>query len=222
MQLTRYFTIQYTAILLYYTAGEDVVEALPASLYDIAAAMIDRLDPTAALVVKVASVVGDVFTPETLLQLNVLPDEGGVAALEECLQALCAAHLLSWAAAPGGRSFAFTHALVRRTAYGMLLHGHKRQLHYRVAQLLSCSAEPERYKLQLAHHWLRVVEDAPSKEELETDYGGEEGWGRVLLRALKSVNRALRDQLLPLGLYQESEVCFSTTAHTILCLSSSS
>ena len=54
---------------------QDVVEQLPSSLYDIAAAMIDRLDPTAALVMKVASVVGDVFTAETLLQLNVLHDE---------------------------------------------------------------------------------------------------------------------------------------------------
>ena len=47
----------------------------PSSLYDIAAAMIDRLDPSAALVVKVASVVGDVFTADTLLQLHVLPEE---------------------------------------------------------------------------------------------------------------------------------------------------
>jgi hypothetical protein len=184
----------------------DVVEQLPSSLYDIAAAMIDRLEPTAALIVKVASVVGDVFTAETLLQLNVLPDEGGEAAVEECLQSLCAAHLLAWAGASGGPSFAFTHALVRRTAYGMLLHGQRRQLHYRVAQLLARSPDTRRHRLQLAHHWLRVVEDAPSKEEIQLEYGGEEGWARVLLQVLTALRDALR-QLLPLGLYQESEVC---------------
>ena len=50
--------------------GQEVVESLPSSLFDVATAMLDRLDPTEALVVKVASVVGDVFTADTLLQVR--------------------------------------------------------------------------------------------------------------------------------------------------------
>jgi hypothetical protein len=193
--------------------GQEVVESLPSSLFDVATAMIDRLDPTDALVVKVASVVGDVFTADTLLQLKVLPEgpDGGAAALEESLQSLCASHLLTWVAAdtaPAGRteSFAFNHALVRHTAYGMLLHSHRRQLHFRVARILSRSADAPSHLLQLAHHWLRVVEDPPSDEELDSDYGGAAGWQSLLLRALATVCRALQQQLLSIGLYQEGEV----------------
>jgi hypothetical protein len=193
--------------------GQEVVESLPSSLFDVATAMIDRLDPTDALVVKVASVVGDVFTADTLLQLKVLPEgpDGGAAALEESLQSLCASHLLTWVAAdtaPAGRaeSFAFNHALVRHTAYGMLLHSHRRQLHFRVARILSRSSDAPSHLLQLAHHWLRVVEDPPSDEELDSDYGGAAGWQALLLRALAAVCRALQHQLLSIGLYQEGEV----------------
>ena len=67
-----------------------------------------------------------------------------------------------------------------------------------------------RLALSLRICCLVVVADAPSKEELEVEYGGEEGWNRILVRALKSVVRALKDQLLPLGLYQESEVMITS------------
>jgi hypothetical protein len=208
--------------------GQEVVESLPSSLFDVATAMIDRLDPTDALVVKVASVVGDVFTADTLLQLKVLPEgpDGGAAALEESLQSLCASHLLTWVAAdtaPAGRTeaFAFNHALVRHTAYGMLLHSHRRQLHFRVARILSRSSDAPSHLLQLAHHWLRVVEDPPSDEELDSDYGGAAGWQSLLLRALTAVCRALQHQLLSIGLYQEAEVncCLCNCCLCSCCLS---
>ena len=43
-------------------------------------------------------------------------------------------------------------------------------------------------------------------QELSADYGGAAGWQALLLQALQAVTRALQNQLLSIGLYQEGEV----------------
>jgi hypothetical protein len=50
---------------------------------------------------------------------------------------------------------------------------------------------------------------------VEQLYGGEAGWAHVLLKALRSVVTAVREELLPFGRYRESEVCFVAALHCL-------
>lgn len=124
---------------------------IPSTLRDSLTARLDRLDEEAREVARYASVLGRRFTFPLLAA--VVPLEEGVlgVALDRLVRAeLLQRRGLSWTEA----RYMFRHALIQDAAYELLLEGHRRRIHGRVAEVLEqdlpdmAEAEPE----LLAHH----------------------------------------------------------------------
>jgi TOMM system kinase/cyclase fusion protein len=124
---------------------------IPATLRDSLTARLDRLEEETREVAQYASVLGRRFTFPLLAA--VVPLEQGVLRL--ALDRLVRAELLqrrgiSWTEA----RYMFRHALIQDAAYELLLEGHRRGIHGRIADVLEedfpevAGAEPE----LLAHH----------------------------------------------------------------------
>jgi predicted ATPase len=124
--------------------------AVPASLHASLLARLDRI-PLAKEVAQAGSVFGREFAHRLVAAVSGLDE----AALTQGLQQLLGAGLASAAGTPSEKTYAFKHALVRDTAYGMLLRGRRRELHSRAAAALE-QQSPELREQQpelLAHHY---------------------------------------------------------------------
>ena len=128
---------------------------IPSTLRDSLTARLDRLEEEAREVAQYAAVLGRRFIFPLLAA--VVPLEEGI--LGVALDRLVRAELLqrrgsSWTKA----RYMFRHALIRDAAYELLLEGHRRRIHGRVAEVLQedfaqvAQAEPE----LLAHHLERA------------------------------------------------------------------
>jgi predicted ATPase len=124
--------------------------AVPASLHASLLARLDRI-PLAKEVAQAGSVFGREFPRRLVAAVSGLDE----AALTQGLQQLVEVGLASRVETPSENTYSFKHALVRDTAYSMLLRGRRRELHSRAAAALEAQS-PELREQQpelLAHHY---------------------------------------------------------------------
>ncbi len=124
---------------------------VPASVAAIIAARIDRLSAAEKTVLQLAAVIGE-DVPLTLLEaVSELPDEE----LQRALADLRGRELLYEARLFPDIAYAFRHGLTRRVVYEGLLHGSRRALHARLADVLEGRHEGHLDEVveTLAHHF---------------------------------------------------------------------
>jgi class 3 adenylate cyclase len=135
---------------------------LPHSLEDVLVRRIDRLAPGQQLCLKVASVIGRIFTPQMLCAVH--PLEPTQAQLLADLDLLQLAGLAQPLRKEPESDWMFRHVIARDAAYGLLLFAHRRELHQRAANWLENDSGRERNPSLLAHHlscaqnWMRAVD----------------------------------------------------------------
>jgi hypothetical protein len=192
------------------TSGNSSSFTVPQGLADVLGAAIDRLDPVLSYVVKVASVVGEEFTPELLLA--VMPNSMDAGLLLDCLRRLCTERIITWRAdeQPALRqSYRFTHTNMWHACHGTLLHKQRRLLHLAVAAALQNLRRLEgdssdAAEVSVAQHLLAATTTAPSADELG-DLGGWEGYAELVKSTLIAVASLLTSILLPRGLYIDAK-----------------
>ena len=148
---------------------------------------IDRLSPSEQLALKVASVIGRVFSRQMLY--DVFPVASDKPHLEKHLQTLERLDLIAQNAPDP--TYTFKNLLTQETAYNSMLYSQRRQLHRLVAEWYErtfCDNADGVHPLAphyatLAHHWCQADDPARAIDYLE-----------------KASQRALRN-----GAYQEAE-----------------
>ncbi len=140
--------------------------AFPATIQGVIASRIDLLAPTEQLTLKVASVVGRVFTDAVLR--GVYPIEADAAVIDAHLAAFAALDLTRLDAPPPAPRHAFRHAVTHEIVYDLLLYAQRASLHRAIAIWLEGQApDPGDLRLlPLAHHWERADEPARATEYL--------------------------------------------------------
>ena len=118
---------------------------------------IDRLSPAEQLTLKVASVIGQIFTFDTLSAIYPEADER--EHLPKHLQSL-ADHDLIIQRSTESVSYSFKDPLTYETAYTLMLFAQRRQLHRAVAELLEQAVFIAPLYAELSHHW-QAADDIP-------------------------------------------------------------
>ncbi len=119
---------------------------------------IDRLAARQQLALKVASVLGPVFSGAALR--DVYPIDGDKPHLAADLELLDHLDLIHRAPGEGADAYAFKHAIIRDVAYDLMAFAQRRQLHHAVAQWYERTYAGDlapHYPL-LAYHWGRAVD----------------------------------------------------------------
>jgi len=143
---------------------EDV--ALPDTLQAAITNRIDSLEPSQQLTLKVASVIGRLFTIRVLEAVH--PIESDRPMLREYLESLNRLSLTVIESELPDLSYIFKHAVTQEVAYNLMLFSQRRQLHQAVAEWLeqSNSHDLESYYILLAYHWTQAAE-VPDRETNE-------------------------------------------------------
>ncbi len=140
--------------------------SVPAGVEGVVLERMDRLPSAAQLTLKVASVLGQVFSQEALLAVHPLhPRPSDLRAWLDELQAK--AFLVS--DPPASSDLRFRHGLAREAAYGTLLRFQRQPLHQVVAEWYERdqpSVHPMTYRT-LAHHWDRAGKAGRALDYLE-------------------------------------------------------
>ena len=124
--------------------------AIPATLQDSLMARLDRLAPVKN-VVQLGASIGREFSYRVLRAISPLSD----VALQEALDQLLQAELLSQRGSGPGTTYSFKHALIQDAAYQSLLRSTRQQCHQQIAQVLETQF-PETVANQpelVAHHY---------------------------------------------------------------------
>jgi hypothetical protein len=121
------------------------------------ALLIDRLSPAQQLTLKVASVIGQIFTFDTLSA--VYPDTNEREQLPEHLKTLIDLDLIIQRSTEPA-SYSFKDPLTHETAYTLMLFAQRRQIHRALAELLEQAASVAPRYAELAHHW-QAADDIP-------------------------------------------------------------
>ena len=126
---------------------------VPASVYAVLAARIDRLPPEEKRLLQTAAVIGT-EVPFTLLQAIAEISE---EELHRGFSHLQATEFLYETSLFPESVYTFKHALTHEVAYGSLLQGQRRTLHRRIVEVLEALAPDQRAEQveRLAHHALR-------------------------------------------------------------------
>lgn len=143
--------------LLSHEAGDLRSVKFPDNLEAVITSRIDRLQPQHQLVLKVASVLGRVFSLGLLRAIY--PIEADKAQLPEYLAALERRGLLQPKPGAAEGTYLFKHAITQDVAYNLLPFAQRQQLHQAVAEHFEGAhrTKLELYYPLLAHHWYRVV-----------------------------------------------------------------
>ncbi|ATB32899.1 AAA family ATPase [Melittangium boletus] len=141
---------------------------LPHTVQGVVSSRIDRLTPTQQLVLKVASIVGRVFSLETIEALY--PVKEDKSRVGEELEALVRTRLVTRQMAESKPVYAFEHALIQDAAYAMMIFSQRRRLHRDLAMLLE--REPDSrggvaLHARMAHHWRMAEESSHAVTHLE-------------------------------------------------------
>jgi class 3 adenylate cyclase/predicted ATPase len=152
-----FITIWNGECLLSHEAGDLRTAKFPDNLEAVITSRIDRLQQQHQLVLKVAAVLGRVFSLGLLRAIY--PIEADKAQLPEYLQALERRGLLLPKPNAAEGTFLFKHALTQEVAYNLLPFAQRQQLHQAVAEHFERvhGNKLELYYPLLAHHWYRVV-----------------------------------------------------------------
>jgi class 3 adenylate cyclase/HAMP domain-containing protein len=121
------------------------------------ALLIDRLSPAEQLTLKVASVIGQIFTFETLSA--VYPETNEREHLPKHLKTLIDLDLIIQRSTESA-SYSFKDPLTHETAYTLMLFAQRRQIHRALAELLEQAASVTPQYAELAHHW-QAADDIP-------------------------------------------------------------
>ncbi len=125
--------------------------AIPETVQGVVTSRIDRMAPSAQLLIKIAGVVGETFDEALLLRLH--PTQGDPTAVRDALVEL---EQRSFVVASDDGSYRFKHAVIRDVAYEALPYAQRRRLHREVAIALEAptSDAPVPDAPLLGHHWL--------------------------------------------------------------------
>ena len=152
---------------------EDI--ALPDTLQAAITNRIDSLDPSQQLTLKVASVIGRIFTFRLLQAVH--PIEADRASLPSYMESLTRLSLTLIESEVPDLAYIFKHAVTQEVAYNLMLYSQRRQLHQAVAEWIEQNHYDnlESYFTLLAHHWTQAAEmpDAARNElaiEKAVDY----------------------------------------------------
>lgn len=133
---------------------------LPETVEGVVTSRIDLLTPGQQLILKVASVIGIVFSHRVLEDIHpVETDHDRVSEYLERLQKLDITPLVS---PPPELSYMFKHIITREVTYNLLLFAQRRQLHQAVAEWYeqAFAGDLSQFYPLLAHHWLIASENA--------------------------------------------------------------
>jgi class 3 adenylate cyclase/predicted ATPase/energy-coupling factor transporter ATP-binding protein EcfA2 len=133
--------------------------AIPATLQDSLMARLDRLAPVKN-VVQLGASIGREFSYRMLRAISPLSD----IALQEALDQLLYAELISQRGSGPETTYSFKHALIQDAAYQSLLRSTRQQFHQQIAQVLETQF-PETVAHQpelLAHHYTEAGLHAPA------------------------------------------------------------
>jgi predicted ATPase len=139
-----------TATATWNTLLDTADVAVPDTLHGVLAARIDALPEAPRRVLRLAAVIGRVFSYRLLAAIC-----GDVTALEMHLLHLQRDDLIRECTGSPEREFIFKHELTRETAYDALLKSERRQAHRQIAEALE-RFFPQRVEEQLgllAYHW---------------------------------------------------------------------
>lgn len=141
------------------TGDGDTFPAIPGTLQDSLDSRLDRMG-AAKEIAQVGAAIGREFRLDLLLAVVDKPAE----LVEEALQKLVSAQLMTRRGAKGHRRYVFKHALIQETAYGSMLHSTRRKLHAHIARTLA-----QRFRAQvqgrpdlLAHHYTEAQLHEPA------------------------------------------------------------
>ena len=139
-------------------AGVDLQQvSFPETVQGVVTSRIDRLTPSQQLTLKVASVIGRMFTFNVLHEIYPMEPERGH--LEQHLTALEQQDLTPRAGSDEDVSYFFKHVIMQEVAYGLMLYSQRRTLHRAVALWYERQGTiSPAYYAALAHHW-RLAED---------------------------------------------------------------
>jgi len=129
---------------------------LPPSLRDVLLSRVDALSTSAQLLLRTASAAGGTVPDRLLAQVGGTGETELFAALREAVDN----HLLL--VDPGGRGYAFRHALTRDAVYGDMLPGERVRLHAAYGAALArdggLAGDQAALPAALAHHWYAAVD----------------------------------------------------------------
>ena len=177
--------------LLSHEAGDLRSVKFPDNLEAVITSRIDRLPQQHQLVLKVASVLGRVFSLGLLRAIY--PLEADKAQLPEYLAALERRGLVQPKPGAAEGTYLFKHAITQDVAYNLLPFAQRQQLHQAVAEHFEGAhrSKLELYYPLLAHHWYRVV--AASALVPGGGRPSPELIGRAVLYLQKAGDQAIRN-----------------------------
>ncbi|MEP6894790.1 MAG: AAA family ATPase, partial [Chloroflexota bacterium] len=131
---------------------------LPDTLQAAITNRIDGLDPSQQLTLKVASVIGRIFSFRVLEAVH--PIEADRQALPNYMETLTRLSLTLIESEMPDLAYIFKHAVTQEVAYNLMLYSQRRQLHQAVAEWIEHSNDRnlESYYPLLAHHWTEAAE----------------------------------------------------------------
>ena len=162
----------------------------PDTIQSLITSRVDRLDPAQQIALKVASVIGRIFSFELLYDIHPIVEDKPF--LNNYLTVLSQQDLISQENVEPGLTYSFKHILTQEITYNLLLYSQRRQLHQAIAEWIENTHQDNLspYYSQLIHHWLEVIKISRAKPE-------------IVLRAIEYLalmgKQALRD-----GAYQEA------------------
>lgn len=136
--------------------------SLPDTLQAAITNRIDSLDPSQQLTLKVASVIGRIFSFRVLQAVH--PIEADKSALHDYMATLTRLSLTLIESEAPELAYIFKHAVTQEVAYNLMLYSQRRRLHQSVAEWIEHSnpANLEPFYALLAHHWTQAAESPES------------------------------------------------------------
>jgi DNA-binding response OmpR family regulator len=167
---------------------------IPTTAQGVLTSRIDRLSPSEQLTLKIASVIGGVFSRRLLVDL--FPAASGRTHLDRHLQTLAQLDLIVQDAPRP--VYSFKSLLIQETAYNALLYSQRRHLHRQIAEWIERvhAADLTPYLAALAHHWRQAEEPSKAIPYLERasqqalEAGAHEDAERYLQESLELDARA--------------------------------
>jgi CheY-like chemotaxis protein/class 3 adenylate cyclase len=149
-----------------------VDKTIERALQEVIKYRIDNLPPAPMLALKVASVIGSLFTLDVLEA--VFPDDRDRKNLSSHMDFLMERGFISPLAQKSGPGFAFADTMTRDIAYELMLYAQRRQLHRAVAEWYerTYASKLSPFYALLAYHWARAEDAARTIDYLEK--AGEE------------------------------------------------
>jgi len=140
--------------------------ALPDTLQAAITNRIDSLEPSQQLTLKVASVIGRIFTIRVLEAVH--PIDIDKPLLRNYMETLNRLSLTMTESELPDLAYIFKHAVTQEVAYNLMLYSQRRQLHQAVAEWLekNNAHDLESYYMLLAYHWTQAAE-VPDRDKNE-------------------------------------------------------